>query len=83
MIRVSRRILGGLVLLAPAAAVLPAIPPAWAQIDTNRASAFIQASGTELVGVINNPGIPADQRRQKVADILPSSDKPADAAVEA
>ncbi|WP_160121083.1 MlaC/ttg2D family ABC transporter substrate-binding protein [Rhodovarius lipocyclicus] len=70
MIRVSRRILGGLVLLAPAAAVLPAIPPAWAQIDTNRASAFIQASGTELVGVINNPGIPADQRRQKVADIL-------------
>lgn len=70
MIRFSRRVLGGLLMLAPAAAVLSAIPSAWAQIDINRASAFIQASGTELVNVINSPGVPLDERRQKVADIL-------------
>ncbi|RVT92344.1 ABC transporter substrate-binding protein [Rhodovarius crocodyli] len=47
-----------------------AATPALAQIDTSRASAFIQAAGTELVGVINNTAMSADQRRSKVADIL-------------
>jgi phospholipid transport system substrate-binding protein len=47
-----------------------AATPALAQIDTSRASAFIQAAGTELVGVINNTAMSADQRRAKVADIL-------------
>jgi phospholipid transport system substrate-binding protein len=44
--------------------------PARAQMDTSRAAAFIQAAGNELVGVINNAGLSAQQRRDQVAAIL-------------
>jgi len=44
--------------------------PAQAQIDTARATAFIQAAGDELVAAINNPGLGAAARQERVAAIL-------------
>jgi phospholipid transport system substrate-binding protein len=44
--------------------------PAWAQVDTARASAFIQAAGDELVAAINSPGLNAAARQERVASIL-------------
>jgi len=58
-------------LLVLAAGLLPALPrPTLAQSDTARATAFIQATGEELVSVINAAGVPIEQRRQRVAAIL-------------
>lgn len=54
-------------LLAAAAALAPL--PAAAQIETQRAVAFIQATGNELVGVLNS-NAPVAQRRERVAAIL-------------
>ncbi|MFL1462329.1 phospholipid-binding protein MlaC [Roseococcus sp. DSY-14] len=53
-------------------AALPALAlsrPALAQMDPGRAAAFIQATGEDLVRVINSPA-PVEQRRQQVATIL-------------
>lgn len=58
-----RRTLFGAALLA-----LPALP-ARAQMDPNRAAAFIQATGQELVAVLNS-NAPVERRRAAVADIL-------------
>lgn len=54
-------------LLAGAAAL--ATSPAVAQIETARAVAFIQATGNELVEVINSSA-PLERRREQVAAIL-------------
>ena len=53
------------------AALLAAAPVARAaaQIDPNRATAFIQATGQELVDVLNS-NLPAQARRERVAAIL-------------
>ncbi len=51
-----------------ASALLPL--PALAQSDAGRAGAFIQATGEEMVAAINTPGLPVEQRRQRVAAIL-------------
>ncbi|WP_328805683.1 MlaC/ttg2D family ABC transporter substrate-binding protein [Sabulicella rubraurantiaca] len=61
--RLSRRTLFGAALLS-----LPALP-ALAQMDPARAAAFIQATGQELVGVLNS-NAPVERRRAAVADIL-------------
>ena len=54
----------------PAAAFAPMLArPAMAQVDTGRATAFIQAIGQELVAAINGGGAVA-QRRERVAAIL-------------
>lgn len=55
-------------LLLGAALLLPALP-ARAQMDTGRAAAFIQATGEELVRVLNSAA-PVEQRRNQVAAIL-------------
>jgi phospholipid transport system substrate-binding protein len=59
-----RRTLIGAALLLPLAAA-----PARAQSDVSRAVNFIQATGQEMVAVINS-GAPVAQRRQQVAAIL-------------
>lgn len=60
----------GLGLLAVALA-LPALGwRAEAQVDTSRATAFIQASGDQLVAAINQPGLGAVARQDRVAAIL-------------
>jgi len=41
-----------------------------AQMDTNRATAFIRTTGEALVAVLNNPTMTAAQRRERVANIL-------------
>lgn len=53
------------------AALLAAAPlaRAAAEIDPNRAAAFIQATGQELVGVLNS-NLPVQARRDRVAAIL-------------
>ena len=60
--------------LLAAAAALVALPPglrvAWAELDPGRAAAFIQATGRELVGVINDARLSQATKRQRVADIL-------------
>ena len=43
---------------------------AGAQVDTSRATAFIQAAGDEMVAVINQPGLGAAARQDRVAAIL-------------
>lgn len=54
-----------------ALALLGATPHlAGAQVDTGRATAFIQAAGDELVAVINNTGLNAAARQDRVAAIL-------------
>jgi len=60
----------GLGLLAAAMAVPALVPPAAAQVDTARATAFIQAAGDELVAVINQPGLNTAARQERVAAIL-------------
>lgn len=40
------------------------------QIDTGRATAFIQQTGEELVGAINAVGSPVAQRRERVGAVL-------------
>ena len=62
MIPFERRHLLGALLLFPAARAVAAVDP-------GRASTFIQATGTELVGAIN-AAAPVTQRRQQVAAIL-------------
>ncbi|MBC7433276.1 MAG: ABC transporter substrate-binding protein [Rubritepida sp.] len=60
----------GLGLLALALA-LPALPRgAAAQMDTGRAIAFIRAAGDELVAAINQPGLSAAARQERVAAVL-------------
>jgi len=44
--------------------------PSQAQVDTSRAAQFIQAAGNELVAAINNPGLNATARQERVASIL-------------
>lgn len=61
--RTTRRLLLG------AALTLAAPLAAQAQIDTGRAAAFIQATGEELVRVLNSAA-PVEQRRNQVAAIL-------------
>lgn len=53
------------------AALLAAVPVARAaaEIDPNRAAAFIQATGQELVGALNS-NLPTQARRERVAAIL-------------
>lgn len=60
----------GLGLLALAIALPVLSRPGSAQVDTSRATAFIQASGDELVAVINQPGLGAAARQERVAAIL-------------
>ena len=67
-----RRALIGAALTLPLLAVALPIPlaaPARAQQDVSRAVNFIQATGPEMVAVINS-GAPVAQRRQQVAAIL-------------
>ena len=52
-----------------ATALLAGLRPALAQVDPGRATAFIQATGAELVAAINGGGS-ATQRRERVAAIL-------------
>ena len=68
MTRMHRRVLIGAALGAPLA--LAGAGPARAQADIGRATAFIQATGQELTGVVNDPASPIAARRQKVAAIL-------------
>ncbi|HEY8614519.1 MAG TPA: ABC transporter substrate-binding protein [Roseomonas sp.] len=57
-------------LAAGAALALAQATPAFAQpVDTSRATAFIQATGQELVAAINS-NAPVGQRREQVAAIL-------------
>lgn len=63
----TRRALG---LLAAALAVPALTRPSDAQVDSNRATAFIQAAGDEMVAVINQPGLGAAARQDRVAAIL-------------
>ena len=63
----NRRTLLAATLASPFA--LSAIRPAHAEIDINNAAQFIQATGQELVGVLNGPQ-PVTARRQQVAAIL-------------
>lgn len=56
--------------LAAALAVPALTRTAAAQVDTSRATAFIQAAGDELVAVINQPGLSAAARQDRVAAIL-------------
>jgi phospholipid transport system substrate-binding protein len=63
----NRRTLLAATLASPFA--LSAIRPAHAEIDINAAAQFIQATGQELVGVLNGPQ-PVTARRQQVAAIL-------------
>ena len=59
-----------LLTVAATAVVAPMLAyPAFAQVDTSRATAFIQATGQDLVTAINGSGSPA-QRREQVAAIL-------------
>lgn len=52
-------------------AALPLLPlPAAAQVEIGSAAGFIQAVGQEMVAAINTPGLPAPQRRERVAAIL-------------
>lgn len=55
--------------LLGAALALPLARPALAQMDPGRAAAFIQATGDELVRVLNSAA-PVEQRRAQVAAIL-------------
>ncbi len=65
--RPTRRLLLG-------APLLLAAFPAAAQMDTGRAAAFIQATGEELVRVINSPAAPEQRRAQVVAILRRSVD---------
>ncbi len=56
-------------LFLAAALALPFARPASAQMDPARAATFIQATGEDLVRVINSPAA-VEQRRQQVATIL-------------
>ncbi|UFN49560.1 ABC transporter substrate-binding protein [Roseomonas sp. OT10] len=67
MMRTSRRHLLAASLATPALLALGR--PALAQMDLSRASAFIQATGQELVAAINSQAAVA-QRRQQVAAVL-------------
>lgn len=60
----------GLGLLALAFAIPALTRPGGAQVDTSRATAFIQGAGDELVAVINQPGLGAAARQERVAAIL-------------
>ena len=60
-----RLLLGGL-----AATGLAAAPARAQQTDIARATAFIQATGEELVAAINATNAPVAQRRERVAQIL-------------
>lgn len=65
----TRRGLG--LALASAALATAAMPRvADAQVDTGRATAFIQAAGEELVAAINQPGLAPAARQERVAAIL-------------
>lgn len=50
--------------------LLPAPRAGHAAVPPARATAFIQAAGEELVAVINNPALSAEERRRRVAAIL-------------
>ncbi len=63
----TRRRLG---LLALSLAVPALTSTAGAQMDSSRATAFIQAAGDELVAAINQPGLGAAARQDRVATIL-------------
>lgn len=52
----------------PAAALLT--PPAIAAVDPQRAAAFINAAGNELVAAMNTPGLDIAARRARVAAVL-------------
>jgi len=55
----------------PAAAGLFALPrPGRAAVDLARATAFIEATGSELVGAINDPALDLPARRERVAAVL-------------
>ena len=58
-----RLLLAGLV-------VLGAAPAHAQQMDINRATAFVDKAGQELVNAINDPRLNQTQRRDKVANIL-------------
>jgi phospholipid transport system substrate-binding protein len=60
----------GLGLLAVTLAVSALTRPGIAQVDTTRATAFIQAAGDELVSVINQPGLDSAARQERVATVL-------------
>jgi phospholipid transport system substrate-binding protein len=60
-----RLLLGGL-----AAAAMAAAPARAQQTDIARATAFIQATGAELVAAINSTNATVAQRRERVAQIL-------------
>jgi phospholipid transport system substrate-binding protein len=70
MSALPRRAMLAALLAAPAPAALLLAPrPAAGQIETQRAVAFIQATGNDLVGVLNS-NAPVAQRRERVAAIL-------------
>ena len=63
----TRRSLG----LLAMAVVLPTLTrAATAQVDTSRATAFIQIAGDEMAAAINQPGLGAALRQDRVANIL-------------
>jgi phospholipid transport system substrate-binding protein len=57
-------------LLGTSAALLVGHAAQAQQVDVARATAFIQATGNELVGAINAVNAPVAQRREQVAQIL-------------
>ena len=63
----TRRSLGLLAMTV----VLPTLTrAATAQVDTSRATAFIQIAGDEMAAAINQPGLGAALRQERVANIL-------------
>jgi phospholipid transport system substrate-binding protein len=61
-----RLLLAGLVILGAA-------PARAQQMDINRATAFVDKAGQDLVNAINDPRLNQAQRRDRVANILRSA----------
>ncbi len=61
-----------LLILATAALLPGAIRPARAQSATDRARAFVKATGDKLVAVVNGPGTP-QQKREMLTQIIESA----------
>jgi len=59
-----------LLLAAAAIAAAPVGRAAAQQVDTTRATSFINTTGEELVAAINAAGVPVAQRREQVAQVL-------------
>jgi phospholipid transport system substrate-binding protein len=68
MLAMHRRLLLSSPVFVAAALALPR--PGRAEMDLNRATAFIQTAGNDLVTAINDPRLDLTARRDKVAQIL-------------